>query len=139
QPVPSVEAIAATIHASLAELFPEDVELYLEPGRYLVGTSAILVANVIGTAERDGERWAYLDVGVFNGLMETIAQNGGFDYEIQVLKSDDHADRPIVQQVVAGPTCDSMDVMFVRRLLPELRTGDRVLLMNVGAYTLSYA
>ena len=128
---PSWPAIGAEIRRAVDALFPADVELIVEPGRALVGGAAVLVASVIGKARRGEERWVYLDVGVFNGLMESI---GGLGYELRT----ERAGRP-GKVVLAGPSCDSMDVISSDVELPELEVGDRVYVMNAGAYTLSYA
>ena len=86
---------------------------------------------MIGVAERAGERWVYVDAGVFNALMEAT---GGIRYEIV-------AERPGARTpcVLAGPSCDSVDVISSDALLPDVRVGDRVYFLNAGAYTLSYA
>jgi ornithine decarboxylase len=131
EPVPSVGAIGAVVRSALAELFPPGISVSAEPGRGLVGTAGTLVASVIGKAERNGERWLYLDVGVFNGLMETIER---FRYDLRVDR-----DGPRSRWTIAGPSCDSVDILWTDALLPELEVGDRVELVNAGAYTLSYA
>jgi len=131
QPIPDLSRIATDVRHALAELFPPEVRLTMEPGRAIVGDCGILVASVIGKAKRGHENWLYLDAGVFNALMETIE---GFSYELCT-------ERPGPTKVftVAGPSCDSVDVMFRDLPLPELEVGERVYLLNAGAYTLSYA
>jgi ornithine decarboxylase len=131
QPVPGLESIGAVVVCAIEELFPPDVVVSAEPGRGLVGPAGRLVASVIGKAERGGEKWLYLDVGVFNGLMETIEQ---FRYELRVEREG-----PPRRWTIAGPSCDSVDVLWADALLPELEVGDRVEILNAGAYTLSYA
>lgn len=128
---PTWAAIGAEIRSAVVERFPLDVDLIVEPGRALVGEAGLLVASVIGKARRGAERWVYLDVGVFNGLMESI---GGLGYELRTER-----DGPTSPHVLAGPSCDSMDVIANDVELPELDVGDRVYVMNAGAYTLSYA
>jgi len=131
QPVPDLELIGAVVRTAIEELFPPDLTVSAEPGRGLVGSAGTLVASVIGKAERGEERWLYLDVGVFNGLMETIEQ---FRYRLRVERLG--APR---RWTIAGPSCDSVDVLWTDALLPEMEVGDRVELVNAGAYTLSYA
>jgi ornithine decarboxylase len=89
------------------------------------------VTSVIGKASRAGEGWMYLDAGVFNGLLETI---GGFRYEFV-------PERPgqLSTWTLAGPSCDSVDTLQSSVDLPDLETGERVYVMNAGAYTASYA
>jgi ornithine decarboxylase len=131
KPIPSLAGIANDVQRTIKELFPPDVELTIEPGRAIVGDSGILVASVIGKARRGSESWLYLDAGVFNGLMETIE---GFSYELRTERPG-----PMKVFTVAGPSCDSVDVMFKSIPLPDLQVGERIYILNAGAYTLSYA
>jgi ornithine decarboxylase len=126
-----VRDFAAGIRKAIDALFPEGVELYVEPGRVLVGEAGTLVGTVIGTASRNGERWLYLDVGVFNGLMESV---GGIRYPVAAARNGSAA-----EWVLAGPSCDSLDVVQSRVILPELEVGDRVYIQSAGAYTTAYA
>lgn len=127
---PPLKDIAAAVREGLKR-FPRSVRVLFEPGRHLVATAGTLVSTVIGEAEREGERWLYLDAGVYNGLMEIHEK---FPYEVRT----DHPDRPKRRYVVAGPTCDTVDVIFHEIELPELAIGDRVYFMNAGAYTTAY-
>jgi ornithine decarboxylase len=103
-----------------------------EPGRYLVSDSAYFVCRVVGTARRGGKRWLYLDTGMFGGLLET---SDGLQYEVITDRSG-----TLVPWHVAGPTCDSVDVVMRDHLLPEdLQADDFVYLPNAGAYTSAYA
>jgi ornithine decarboxylase len=99
----------------------------------LVGDAAVLVSSVIGKARRNEENWLYLDVGVFNGLMETVER---FTYEFDFDGADE---RPWGAFTIAGPSCDSMDVMFMQQNIPDLRINERLYILNAGAYTGSYA
>lgn len=132
--VPKVSEIAQKVNKLIAELFHSDIDIWTEPGRAIVGDAAVLVASVIGKVKRGQNRWLYLDVGAFNGLMETIEKREGFDYEIRVTRKGLE-----VKYIITGPTCDSFDTMFRDIFLPEIETGDRVYIMNTGAYTLAYA
>jgi ornithine decarboxylase len=127
---PSIAKIGTTVRKGLRE-FPESVRLMIEPGRHLVSTAGMLVATVIGEAEREGEHWIYLDTGIYNGLMEIHEK---FPYEVRT----DNPRRPKRSYVMAGPTCDSIDIIFHKIELPELNVGDRVYFMNAGAYTTAY-
>jgi ornithine decarboxylase len=126
-PVPTIEAIGEKIMAALQGL-PDDIVVMAEPGRYFVAPAGCMVAQVIGTTMRRGERWAYLNTGVFNGLLETIT---GFDFDVICDRSG-----PKVPWTVAGPTCDSMDICSRTQLLPaDLAPGDRVYIRTAGAYS----
>lgn len=114
--------------------------LMAEPGRGLVGNAGVLVTEVVLVSrknEDDELRWVYLDVGKFHGLAETEGE--AIKYRLKVINRDDEAESPCV---VAGPTCDSADVLYETNLvdLPvNLRSGDRILILSTGAYTTTYS
>jgi ornithine decarboxylase len=131
KPIPTIEKIGATVKHALAEL-PVTVRVMAEPGRFLVSDCAWLIMRVIGTAVRRGTRWIYLDAGVYHGMMEAL---GGIEYDIRTDRHDSE-----IPCTVAGPTCDSTDVVVRDKLLPEdLQVGDYVYIPNAGAYTTAYA
>ncbi|MBI2847247.1 MAG: type III PLP-dependent enzyme [Chloroflexi bacterium] len=129
--IPSIPDICRLVHETISRLFPADVEIFAEPGRALVGEAGVLAASVIGKALRDGERWLYLDVGVFHGLVEAM---GGISYPFTSEK-----DGVLGLWTVAGPSCDGYDVIRKDVELPELEDGNRVYIMSAGAYTTAYA
>lgn len=129
--VPSVGDIAEVVREALRANFPQGVELVIEPGRYLVGEAGVLVTEVIAKAIRNGQRWLYLNVGVFNGLMESL---GNIKYPLMVER-----DSSVGKCVLAGPSCDSFDVVPYEVELPELEIGDKVYILSAGAYTTAYA
>ncbi len=131
RPVPPVAEIARVIREAVAARFPPDIELAVSPGRGLVAEAGILVASVVAKAARDSEQWLYLDVGVFNGLMEAV---GGIKYRIIPSRGG-----PTRRWVLSGPTCDSFDVISNEVELPDLEVGDRVYVTSAGAYTTAYA
>jgi ornithine decarboxylase len=127
----SITEAAARVRDTINGLFPEDVEVLVEPGRSIVGEAGTLVSTVVGKASRNGENWLYLDVGVFNGLMESI---GGIRYPMTSTKNGNRE-----RYVLAGPSCDSLDIIQDDTLLPDLDVGDRVYILSAGAYTTAYA
>ena len=129
--VPSITEILRTIKSSLKLDFPQDVKILVEPGRALVGEAGILATTVIGKAARAGREWLYLDTGVFNGLMEAT---GGIKYRFVALRNG-----AAKKWVLAGPSCDAMDIISKSVELPELEIGDKVYVMSAGAYTTAYA
>ena len=112
--------------------------IYLEPGRGLVGEAGVLVSEVVLISRKsktDLKRWVYTDVGVFNGLMETIDES--IKYPIYTEKTGEEGD-----VVLAGPTCDSLDIIyehFQYQLPLSLESGDRLYWLSTGAYTTSYS
>jgi ornithine decarboxylase len=132
KPTPTIQAIGEVIRQALRETgLDQRARLIIEPGRGIVAEAAVMVTRVIAKAKRAGVDWVYIDAGVFNGLMETIC---GFTYELSAGDS-----RPLRNVTLAGPSCDSVDVMFRGIDVPEVDVGDRLYIHNAGAYTTVYA
>ena len=131
KPIPSIEIIAEVINDTIADL-PDNMRIMAEPGRYLVSDSAYFVCRVVGTATRNGKRWMYWDAGMFGGVIEITE---GLRYEILTdRKSSD------IPWSVAGPTCDSVDILMHDLMLPsDIQEGDFIYIPNAGAYTTAYA
>ncbi|GAA2384606.1 type III PLP-dependent enzyme [Dactylosporangium salmoneum] len=138
--VPSLDQIAATVNAALAELLPyRPALLAAEPGRHLVAESAVMVTTVLGREVRAGENWLYVDVGAYNGMMETQQTVQQWRFPLWTSRTD-HALVPHLPFTVTGPSCDSSDTMFYGVNLPAtIEVGDRLYIGSAGAYTLSYA
>lgn len=131
KPIPSIEVIGEVINRGLAAFGPE-VRVMAEPGRFLVSDAGWFVCRVVGTATRGGKRWAYLDAGMFGGIIETTE---GLQYNVVTERAG-----KLVPYTVAGPTCDSVDVVMREQLLPEdLQADDFAYIPNAGAYTTAYA
>lgn len=139
-PVPTVSLIAEVIGRALGRLPYRPAVLAVEPGRYLVAESGVLAASVIGVDEdRTGERWVYLDVGGYNGMMEAVQTGGRMLFPLHTSRADHFRAAPVAT-TVTGPSCDPSDTMFYRAPLPAtLEVGDRVYIGTAGAYTSSYA
>lgn len=135
--IPTIEAIGAVVMDAVAQYIPytPDFRLILEPGRGLTGEAGRLLTTVEGKATRGEETWLYLDAGVFNGLMETYE---GFPPVVRVQGQDVDL-RPKMRVTLAGPSCDSCDVIARNIELPELHIGDRLVFYDTGAYTSEYA
>lgn len=134
--IPTIEDIGAAVMRALDDYIPyqPDLMLVLEPGRGLVGEAGRLLAAVEGKAQRGGDTWLYLDAGVFNGLMETYE---GFPPVVRLLAEDAHL-RPTTRYTLAGPSCDSCDVIARGIELPEVHIGDRLVFLDAGAYVSEY-
>ena len=139
--VNSIKEYADQIQHYLAENFSREVTLFLEPGRSLVGDAGVMVSEIVlisNKSEQDEKRWIYTDVGVFNGLIETLGEM--IKYPIYTPKMQNNA--PHSNVVLAGPTCDSTDIMYEKIPYPlpqDLTIGDRLYWLSTGAYTSSYA
>jgi ornithine decarboxylase len=130
----SIDAIEKDVNSLICDAFPEDVEIHIEPGRAVIGDAGVLVTTVTGKASRTDEDWLYIDVGVFNGLMESV---GGIKYSY-IVESYKHA-KSKKRWTLAGPSCDSFDVIVKNVALPEPNIGNLILILSTGAYTVSYA
>jgi ornithine decarboxylase len=131
KPIPSIEVIGEVVNEAL-RAFPEEVQVVAEPGRYLVSDAGYFVCRVLGTATRSGKRWMHWDAGLFGGVIETTE---GLKYKIRTDRSG-----PDIAWNVAGPTCDSVDVVMRDEPLPsDLQEGDFIYIRNAGAYTTAYA
>jgi ornithine decarboxylase len=138
-PIPALSLVTAVIGAGLSRLPYRPALLAAEPGRYLVAESGVLAATVIGVDQRDDERWVYLDVGGYNGMMEAVQTGGRWHFPLLTSRAD-HFRAFMVSTTVTGPSCDSSDTLFYGALLPaSLAVGDRVYIGTAGAYTSSYA
>ncbi|MDX2138736.1 MAG: type III PLP-dependent enzyme [Chloroflexota bacterium] len=135
--IPTIEDIGRAVTQAVKDYIPatDDLMLILEPGRAMVAEGGRLVTTVVGKAQRGDEMWLYLDAGVFNGLMETME---GFPPVVQPL-DDEAMVRPMRMYTLAGPSCDSCDVIARRVELPEVHINDRLVFFDAGAYTNEYA
>jgi len=131
KPIPAIEVIADVVNRSL-EAFPDSVRVIAEPGRFLVSDAGYFVCRIMGTAIRGSKRWMHLDAGLFGGIIETTE---GLKYKVRTDRAG-----PDIPWNVAGPTCDSIDVVMRDEPLPsDLQEGDYFYIKNAGAYTTAYA
>ena len=137
---PKLESYGKAIFRALRRHFGNAIpNTIIEPGRGLVGNAGMIEAEVVLIAKRNREddlRWVYLDIGKFHGLAETIDES--IRYPIKTPKDKDETG----PCVVAGPTCDSVDVLYQKNPYPlpvSLAIGDKVLIEAAGAYTTTYS
>jgi ornithine decarboxylase len=138
--VPAAQAYGEAIFAALSRHFGNRLpETIIEPGRGMVGNAGVIKSEVVlisKKAHNDNVRWVYLDIGKFGGLAETMDE--AIRYPI-VTPRDGDATAPCV---LAGPTCDSADVLYEKTPYPlpiSLSIGDEVLIEGTGAYTTTYS
>jgi ornithine decarboxylase len=128
QPVQDIGRFCAPLRTALAKL-PKRVRVIAEPGRYIVGPAAIGVASVMGRAQREGHWWYYLDDGLYGCYSGQLFDH--MRYPVEPLRES--AQR--LPSVLAGPTCDSNDVIAENLMLPQLKAGDLIVGRAMGAYT----
>jgi len=126
--VAPIDEFCAPIRAALAKL-PKHVRVIAEPGRFIAAPAAIAVSTVMGKAKRDGRWWYYLDDGLYGSYSGQLFDHA--KYPVSALRSDG----PLHDSVLAGPTCDSIDVIDDAIRLPELEVGELIVGRMMGAYT----
>jgi len=138
--VPATEAYGRSIDEAVRRHFGNHIpETIIEPGRGMVGGAGIIKAEVVLISKKhrdDEQRWVYLDIGKFGGLAETM------DESIRYAIRTRHDGSETAPCVLAGPTCDSADVLYEKApyALPlSLEIGDEVLIEGTGAYTTTYS
>jgi ornithine decarboxylase len=138
--VPAARAYGEAIFEALRKHFGNRIpETIIEPGRGMVGNAGVIKSEVVlisKKAANDNVRWVYLDIGKFGGLAETMDE--AIRYPIVTARDADEKS----PCVLAGPTCDSADVMYEKTPYPlplSLTIGDEVLIEGTGAYTTTYA
>ncbi|MAU23581.1 MAG: ornithine decarboxylase [Martelella sp.] len=138
--VPTAEAYGQAIFAALSRHFGNQLpRTIIEPGRGMVGNAGVIKSEVVLISKKsddDKHRWVFLDIGKFGGLAETMDE--AIRYPIRTERDGDEME----PCVLAGPTCDSADVMYEKNMYPlpiSLTIGDEVLIEGTGAYTTTYA
>lgn len=131
------KAIFGALRRHFGNRLPETI---IEPGRGLVGDAGVIRAEVVLVSRKsedpDTDRWVYLDIGKFGGLAETM------DEAIRYPIRTPHDGERTTPCVIAGPTCDSADVLYEKTpydLPVSLTIGDEILIEATGAYTTTYA
>lgn len=121
-------ALARKINAEINRLFPDDIQIIAEPGRFLVATAATSIARIIGKAVRDGKTCYYIDDSVYHTFSGII-----FDHCQYHLKAFKAGKTEI--SAVFGQTCDALDKISLAEDLPELEIDDLLYSENIGAYS----
>lgn len=122
------DRMAPVLCRELERLFPPSVRVIAEPGRFLVGPAGTLVMRVIGRAIRENKLWYFLDDGVYGALSGQVFDH--CKYQFKFLRGG-HTQL----STLAGPTCDSFDIIARGEEIPELRLGDIVYVEHIGAYS----
>ena len=127
--VPQFQKLAEILNADFQRLFPDDIEILAEPGRFIVATAATLVSEIIGKARRDGKIFYHINDGVYQTFSGVV-----YDHWIPNFSAFRKGDTEIC--AVVGPTCDSFDKITLSAELPaDLEVGEFLLTENIGAYS----
>ena len=130
-----IEDFCAPLMEALSEL-PEGIEVFAEPGRFISAPSMIEVVSIVGKAKRGARTWYYLDDSVYGGFSGQMFDHA--TYPLAPLKPF-NALGEFLPSVLAGPTCDSIDVVAEDIELPEMQIGDILVGKQMGAYTIASA
>lgn len=137
--VPTIQNVCRVIKKTISDLKLSNLELWLEPGRYLVAESGVIGSKIRAIVDKPSSRWIYLDVGRFNCFTEIFESE---DIRYPVLSSRDNPVSPIskrVKVVLTGPTCDSFDTLYTDVLInKDVKEGDNLYFSSAGAYTHVY-
>ncbi len=140
------EAIQRALTNNLGHLYGADQrwsmpQVIAEPGRYLVADAGVLQTEVVLVSKKhelETRRWVYLDCGKFGGLAETMEE--AIRYRLRT--PHDELGGPRGPVTIAGPTCDSADVLYEKsdyEMPMALVPGDRIDICSTGAYTTTYS
>jgi ornithine decarboxylase len=129
--VPAFTKLAELLNSEFTRLFPADVEILAEPGRFIVATTATLVSEIIGKARREGKVYYHINDGVYHTFSGVV-----YDHWVPNFRALKEG-RPEICAVV-GPTCDSFDKISLSVALPwNLDVGDYLVTENIGAYSIA--
>ena len=120
--------LAKVINTEIDRLFPKDIQILAEPGRYMVASAGYCVSSVIGKAVRDNKMCYYINDGVYHTYSGVIFDH--CKYPVKAFKKG-----PTQICSVFGPTCDALDVVSMAETLPNLERGDFVYSEKIGAYS----
>nr|VFK38413.1 MAG: ornithine decarboxylase [Candidatus Kentron sp. SD]VFK43494.1 MAG: ornithine decarboxylase [Candidatus Kentron sp. SD]VFK79572.1 MAG: ornithine decarboxylase [Candidatus Kentron sp. SD] len=130
-PMMELDNFCKLIRDAICGYFP-DTEILAEPGRAICATAALLIMRVIGKSRRQGITWYYLDDGIYGTLSGIVFDKTNYGFHCIENKTPEPC-------VLAGPTCDSFDIIAKHEFMPALEIGDMVLVHNVGAYSVAHA
>lgn len=128
--VKSIRILAEKLNAEINRLFPSDIQIIAEPGRFLVANACTLVSKVIGKAFRDGKPCYYINDGVYHTYSGQV-----FDHNTYPVLAFKPGETQL--SAVFGPTCDAFDTITLSAELPDLEIDDLVYSENIGAYSIA--
>jgi diaminopimelate decarboxylase len=124
---PSLD-LAEFVAAVLPLLAPTGLTVYLEPGRFLVGSAGILLSRVLYRKHSGGKEFVVVDAG-----MNDLVRPSHYQAYHEIVELVEHG-RPHGRADVVGPVCETGDFLALDRMLPGLEAGDVVAVLGAGAY-----
>ena len=126
-----IEFNSCIMFAAIHEVLERDfagIEIWAEPGRFICGTAVNLLTKVIGINERDGQTWYFLDDGLYGTFSGVIFDQ--WNYRLLSFREGEQ-----IEATFAGPSCDSLDILFKGKLTVPLEMNEVLLVPDCGAYT----
>jgi ornithine decarboxylase len=123
----NIDGMLKQINDAIVKYFPA-TEIWAEPGRFICGTAVNLITRVIGSQVRNNQQWYFLDEGLYGAFSAVIFDH--WDFELETFRKGS-----TIAATFAGPSCDSLDVMFRDKMTVPLEIDDLILVPNCGAYT----
>lgn len=127
EPMVPINEFCKPINDALDQHIRPGINIVAEPGRYIAATPVTLICSIIGKSYRDGKIWYYLDDGLYSTFSGIVFDH--CQYPVVCDRTGDHH-----LSVIAGPTCDSFDVMYDGLMIPEHEVGDKLMFTSTGAY-----
>lgn len=122
--------LAKKINAEINRLFPKNIEILAEPGRFMIATAGTSVVKINGKAVRDGKTCYYVNDGAYHTYSGII-----FDHQHCHMSAFRKGKKTEICGVF-GPTCDALDVISMSENLPaDLQLGELLYSVNMGAYS----
>ncbi len=127
QPIPVIEEFCKPIAKALDKKIRPGIKIVCEPGRFISASPVTLVCSIIGKSRRNGKMWYYLDDGLYSTFSGIV-----YDHCQYPVVTNKHGNEQL--SVLAGPTCDSFDVMYDGLMVPEHEIGEMFVFPMTGAY-----
>ena len=131
RPVMSLESFCHQLDNALVKTFGDlNVRIIAEPGRGISAETMTLITKVLGKNKRGGKMWYFIDDGVYGSFSGKLFDHADFE-----LVTENAIERQHFPCVVAGPNCDSHDIVSEDQELPDLEIGELLLVPTMGSYT----
>jgi diaminopimelate decarboxylase len=114
--------------AVLPLLAPTGLTVYVEPGRFLVGSAGVLLTRVLYRKHSGGKEFVVVDAG-----MNDLVRPSHYQAYHEIVELEEHG-RPAARADVVGPVCETGDFLALDRMLPGLVSGDGLAVLGAGAY-----
>jgi diaminopimelate decarboxylase len=119
------ESFAAAV---IPPLRSAGLTVYLEPGRFLVGSAGVLLTRVLYRKHSGGKEFVVVDAG-----MNDLVRPSHYQAYHEIVELEER-DRPPARVDIVGPVCETGDFLALDRIMPGLEAGDGLAVLGAGAY-----